>query len=71
VRRKHKKFSHQTRRFNRHSRNSWDRLSRIFVVILKGVPAEVGNNCGEYYLSDTVTEQVLKSAEIAVNEVLR
>ncbi|MBW4491710.1 MAG: type II toxin-antitoxin system MqsA family antitoxin [Oscillatoria princeps RMCB-10] len=36
-------------------------------VILKGVPAEVCENCGEYYLSEPVTEQVLERAEIAVN----
>lgn len=37
------------------------------VVILKGVPADVCENCGEYYLSDIVTEQVLQRAEMAVN----
>ena len=36
------------------------------IVIIKQVPAEVCDNCGEYYLSDTLTEQVLKRAEIAV-----
>jgi YgiT-type zinc finger domain-containing protein len=46
------------------------------IVILKGVPAEVCDNCGEYYLSDTITEQVLQRAELAVNngaevEILR
>ena len=35
-------------------------------VILKNVPADVCQNCGEYYLSDAVTEQVLKRAESAV-----
>jgi YgiT-type zinc finger domain-containing protein len=35
-------------------------------VILKNVPAEVCQNCGEYYLSDSVTDQVLKKAEAAV-----
>ena len=35
-------------------------------VILKSVPAEVCQNCGEYYLSDSVTDQVLKRAEAAV-----
>jgi ribosomal protein L32 len=35
-------------------------------VILKNVPAEVCQNCGEYYLSDAVTGQVLKRAETAV-----
>ncbi|SPE38924.1 conserved hypothetical protein [Candidatus Sulfopaludibacter sp. SbA6] len=35
-------------------------------VILKQVPAEVCENCGEYYLSDTVTGQVMDRAEAAV-----
>jgi len=35
-------------------------------VILKDVPAEVCQNCGEYYLSDSVTDQVLNRAELAV-----
>ncbi|MCC5636177.1 type II toxin-antitoxin system MqsA family antitoxin [Nostoc sp. CHAB 5844] len=38
------------------------------IVILKGVPADVCNNCGEYYLSSAVTEQVLQRAEEAVNK---
>ncbi|MCY7323260.1 MAG: type II toxin-antitoxin system MqsA family antitoxin [Phormidesmis sp. CAN_BIN36] len=37
------------------------------IVILKGVPAEVCENCGEYYLSETVTDQVLHRAELAAN----
>jgi YgiT-type zinc finger domain-containing protein len=45
-------------------------------VILKGVPADVCQNCGEYYLSDEVAGQVLERAEAAVNsgaevEILR
>ena len=28
-------------------------------VILKGVPAEICDNCGEYYLSEQVTASVL------------
>jgi YgiT-type zinc finger domain-containing protein len=45
-------------------------------VILKGVPADVCANCGEYYLSDEVTRQVLERAEAAVSsgaevEILR
>ena len=45
-------------------------------VILKGVPAEVCENCGEYYLSQIVSEQVLLRAEQAVTsgaeiEILR
>ena len=45
-------------------------------VILKGVPADVCQNCGEYYLSGEVTGQVLARAEAAVKggaevEILR
>jgi YgiT-type zinc finger domain-containing protein len=45
-------------------------------VILKGVPADVCENCGEYYLSTEVTAQVLERAEAAVKngaevEILR
>jgi YgiT-type zinc finger domain-containing protein len=38
------------------------------IVILKQVPAEVCENCGEYYLSESVTEDVLKRAEEAVGK---
>ena len=37
------------------------------IVIIKRVPADVCNNCGEYYLSDAITEQVLERAEVAVS----
>ncbi|MEI1377696.1 type II toxin-antitoxin system MqsA family antitoxin [Nostoc sp. UHCC 0926] len=37
------------------------------IIVLKKVPAEICDNCGEYYLSDAVTEQVLEKAESAVN----
>jgi YgiT-type zinc finger domain-containing protein len=45
-------------------------------VILKGVPAEICEICGEYYLSDDMTGQVLERAEAAVKsgaevEILR
>lgn len=45
-------------------------------VVLKGVPAEVCDNCGEYYLSEEVTGVVLARAEEAVKrgaevEILR
>ncbi len=45
-------------------------------IILKNVPAEVCENCGEYYLSEDITEQVLSRAEEAVKsgaevEILR
>lgn len=38
------------------------------VVIIKDVPAEVCVNCGEYYLSESITEQILVLAEEAVNK---
>ncbi|NOY08186.1 MAG: type II toxin-antitoxin system MqsA family antitoxin [Spirochaetes bacterium] len=34
-------------------------------IIFKEVPAEVCENCGEYYLSEDVTEELLKRAEEA------
>ena len=45
-------------------------------VILKGVPADVCANCGEYYLSEEVTSRVMERAEAAVTsgaevEILR
>ena len=36
------------------------------IVILKQVPADVCENCGEYYLSSEVAAQVLEKAEFAV-----
>ena len=35
-------------------------------VIIKGVPGDVCENCGEYYLADDVTDRVLSVAEEAV-----
>jgi YgiT-type zinc finger domain-containing protein len=45
-------------------------------VILKQAPADVCDNCGEYYLSSEVAAQVLERAESAVKsgaevEILR
>ena len=45
-------------------------------IIFKNVPAEVCTNCGEYYLSESVTDQLLTRAEAAVQsgaelEILR
>ncbi|MHB1361929.1 MAG: type II toxin-antitoxin system MqsA family antitoxin [Thermoleophilia bacterium] len=45
-------------------------------VIIKNVPAEICENCGEYYLDEDVTESVLTRAEEAVKsgaevEILR
>ncbi|MEW6139268.1 MAG: type II toxin-antitoxin system MqsA family antitoxin [Thermodesulfobacteriota bacterium] len=37
-------------------------------VIIKGVPAQVCENCGEYYLDEEITEQVLSMAEDAVKK---
>ncbi len=37
-------------------------------VVLKDVPAEVCDNCGEYYLSEEVTHRVLERAEEAVKK---
>ncbi len=37
------------------------------LVVIKKVPAEVCDNCGEYYLSDAITSQVLQRAEVAIN----
>lgn len=46
------------------------------VVVIKDAPAEVCRNCGEYYLSDQVAQQVYARAEEAVQrhvevEILR
>jgi YgiT-type zinc finger domain-containing protein len=38
------------------------------LVILKQVPADICENCGEYYLNETVTEIVLQRAEEAVKK---
>ena len=45
-------------------------------VIVKGVPADVCDSCGEYYLSEVVAQRVYDSAEEAVRrgaevEILR
>lgn len=37
-------------------------------VIIKGVPAQACENCGEYYLNDEITERVLSMAEEAVKK---
>jgi YgiT-type zinc finger domain-containing protein len=45
-------------------------------IIFKNVPAQVCSNCGEYYLSESVTDQLLTRTEVAVQngaelEILR
>ncbi len=37
-------------------------------VIFKKVPADVCENCGEYYLSEEVTEKLLNRAEDAIKK---
>jgi YgiT-type zinc finger domain-containing protein len=46
------------------------------VVIFKEVPADVCENCGEYYLSDSIAGELLERAEKAIQngaevEILR
>jgi len=36
------------------------------VLVIRGVPAEVCGNCGEAYVAETVTEELLQVAEQAV-----
>ncbi|NES80821.1 MAG: type II toxin-antitoxin system MqsA family antitoxin [Moorea sp. SIO2B7] len=38
------------------------------LIILKQVPADICQNCGEYYLSESVTDEVLKRAENAMKK---
>ena len=45
-------------------------------VVIKDVPAEICDNCGEYYLSEEISERVLALAATAVKnkaeiEILR
>ena len=35
-------------------------------VIIKGVPADICENCGEYYVSEKITQELLRRAEVAV-----
>jgi len=35
------------------------------IIIIKNVPAEVCENCGEYYLSEQVTQTVMQIADKA------
>ena len=45
-------------------------------IIIKDVPAQICENCGEYYLTDEISEQLMALAENAIKhnaeiEVLR
>lgn len=37
-------------------------------VVIKDVPAHICDNCGEYYLSEDMTERVMSMAEVAVSK---
>ncbi len=37
------------------------------IVVFKSVPANVCQNCGEYYLSDEITGILLNRAEMAIS----
>lgn len=37
-------------------------------IVVKSVPAEVCDNCGEYYLDDVISAKILVSAEEAVKQ---
>ncbi len=34
-------------------------------LLIKDVPAEIYDNCGEYYLTEAVTERIMEQAEMA------
>jgi len=36
-------------------------------IIIKDVPAQICENCGEYYLTDEISAQVMKLAEEAIS----
>jgi len=38
------------------------------VIVIKDVPAQVCQNCGEYFLNETMTIEVLEKAESAVQK---
>ncbi|HQO40620.1 MAG TPA: type II toxin-antitoxin system MqsA family antitoxin [Spirochaetota bacterium] len=38
------------------------------VIVIRDVPAEVCNNCGEYYLSDSIAEKIYDLADQAVKK---
>jgi YgiT-type zinc finger domain-containing protein len=37
-------------------------------IIIKDVPAEICENCGEYYLSESITEKVMNRAEESIRK---
>jgi len=39
-----------------------------FAIIFKKVPADVCENCGEYYLDEDISDQLLKKAEDSIKK---
>ncbi len=37
-------------------------------IIMKDVPADICENCGEYYLSESITEKVMNRAEESIRK---
>jgi YgiT-type zinc finger domain-containing protein len=37
-------------------------------VVIRDVPAEICDNCGEYYLDEQVAEKIQQKAELAVQQ---
>jgi len=37
-------------------------------IVIKNVPAEVCDNCGEYYLDDAISGKILNMAEEAIKQ---
>lgn len=37
-------------------------------IVVKNVPAEVCDNCGEYYLDDAISAKILSMAEEAIKQ---
>ena len=37
-------------------------------IVIKNVPAEVCDNCGEYYLDDAISAKILSMAEEAIKQ---
>ena len=37
-------------------------------IIIKDVPAEICENCGEYYLSESITERIMSRAEESIRK---
>lgn len=38
------------------------------IIVVKNVPAEICDNCGEYYLDDAISAKILSMAEEAIKQ---